>query len=133
MPARKMPARKMPAPQRDGTRFVDVEDLAKAERLILQEQHPAREARTRPGPPKPQFTLAGIMVVTFFVCLGLSAGGSWIPAPAFAGVMGFLAIASIIWTTVAFPSSLPGRVVWMGIAFAYFAACLVVLLQMLNR
>jgi hypothetical protein len=112
--------------KRDGTRFIDPDDLAKAERMILAQQDPASR---KPDAPRPQFTLAGVMAITFFGCLGLSAGGSWLPAPAFAGVMGILAVAIIAWTTISFPTSPRGRVAWMGIALAYFLACVIALLR----
>jgi hypothetical protein len=70
------------------------------------------------------------MVVTFFVCLGLSAGGDWLPAPVFAGLMGWLAIVTIICTAVSFPTSPQGRLLWLGIALAYFVACVVALLRL---
>ena len=123
---------KQPDARKDGTRFVDAEDLAAAERLILEEQDPARRKNAQTDRPRPQFTLASIMVVTFFVCLGLSAGGDWIPASVFAGVMGFLAIAIIVWAT-AFPASSGARMVWIGIALAYFVACVVAVSRMLKE
>jgi hypothetical protein len=112
--------------KRDGTRFVDADDLAKAERMILEQQDTASR---KPNAPKPQFTLAGVMAITFFGCLGLSAGSSWLPAPVFAGVMGFLAIAIIGWTTIFFPTSPRGRVAWMGVTLAYFLACVIAVLR----
>lgn len=117
--------------KRDGTRFVDAEDLAEAERLILLEQD-AAHCDFHAKRPRTQFTLAGVMVVTFFVCLGLSAGGDWIPPSAFAGIMGFVAIGVIAWMTLAFPTSPQGRLLWIGIALAYLVACVVAVLRMLR-
>ncbi|MBC8356874.1 MAG: hypothetical protein H8E66_33300 [Planctomycetes bacterium] len=115
---------------RDGTRFVDADDLAEAAQLILDELDASQRKDRQQAHVKPQFTVASIFVLTFFVCLGSSAGGGWIAAPVFAGIVGFLAIIVIAWTAIAFPTSSRGRLVWISIALAYLFACVAAVLRM---
>ena len=115
--------------KRDGTRFVDADDLAKAEQLILDGLDTSRRNDSQSNRPKSQFTLMSIFMLMFFVSLGLSAGGDWVPASTFAGIMGFLAIIAFWLMAVAYPNSSRGRLIWTGIALAYFLACVATVLR----
>jgi hypothetical protein len=81
----------------------EVERLARSRVYAAVQQPPSKSTR-------PQFTVAGLMLFSFFACLGLS-GSHWMPASVYAGTLGLLMLLAIIWSSVSNPdTAVSGRV-----------------------
>jgi hypothetical protein len=110
---------------RSGMRFVDSSDLSEAERLIKS----GELSRQQPDRTRTQFTLAGLMVFVSLICLGL-ARVEWMPASIYAGVLGFLALAGCVIVSFFRPRSSLYLAFWIGVIFAYLAACIAAVLRL---
>lgn len=78
-----------------------------------------------PAPPQRfQFSLVDIMVVMAGVGVGL-AGGTWMPADHFAGIMGLLILGGLILVHFYPLESHGARLAWGTFILAYFVALLV--------
>jgi hypothetical protein len=74
-----------------------------------------------PLPPRFQFSLTDLMVIMLGVSVGL-AGGTWMPADYFAGIMGLLVLGGLILVTL-FPfESRSGWLAWGTFILAYVVA-----------
>jgi len=120
------------APADDDEQFTltPADGLSEAERIHRSRTYPpvsVPESPRRAG----QFTVAGLLAVTFFVALGLS-GQSWVSAQVYAGVMGLLALLALIWAATRPAESAASRLVWWGITVAYFSAVVAALVRQLS-
>ena len=73
--------------------------------------------------PRFQFSLVDLMVVMVGVGVGL-AGGTWMPADYFAGIMGLLILGGLILVHFYPLESHPARLAWGTFILAYFVALL---------
>ena len=74
-------------------------------------------------PPRFQFSLVDLMIVTAGVGLGL-AGGTWMPADYFAGIMGLLILGGLILVHFYPLESHGAKLAWGTFILAYFVALL---------
>lgn len=98
------------------------EGLSEKERLDRTRQLPPVSPRTEP--PRRQFSLASLLVVTFFVSLGL-AGQNWLPPVIYAGLLGLMVIGAMFWVIISPPETAGEKLVWWGLNVAYITAILV--------
>lgn len=73
------------------------------------------------APPKFQFSVIDLLVVTLGVSVGL-AGGTWMPADYFAGIMGLLVLGGLILVTIYPFESRSGWLAWGTFILAYVVA-----------
>lgn len=79
-------------------------------------------------PPRFQFTLIDLMVVTVGVAVGL-AGGTWMPADYFAGIMGLFMLGGLVLVHFFPLQSRGARLVWGTFILAYFVAVIAAVLR----
>jgi len=101
--------------------------MSEAERLLRSRTYPPVSEGETPPRRGFQFTVAGLMTMTFFVALGL-AGRSWMPPTLFAGLLGLLMVFCLVWVIARPPETAAARLVWWGILFAYVVAILATLI-----
>ena len=101
--------------------LAEPDGIGETERILRSRVYPPVTHDVSRGRSGRQFSLVSILVMIFFMGLGL-AGRSWMPAPVFAGAMGVLAFLSLIWVVVRSPQSLAARLIWWGIILAYVTA-----------
>lgn len=73
------------------------------------------------APPRFQFSVTDLLVVTLGVSVGL-AGGTWMPADYFAGIMGLLVLGGLILVTIYPFESRGGWLAWGTFILAYVVA-----------
>ena len=101
--------------------------MSEAERLLRSRTYPSVsdvESAPRRGF---QFTIAGLMTMTFFVALAL-AGRHWMTPTVFAGLLGLLAASCLVWVIARPPETTAARLIWWGILLAYLVAILATLI-----
>ncbi|HZL91035.1 MAG TPA: hypothetical protein VFB96_21900 [Pirellulaceae bacterium] len=87
-------------------------------------QYAVAEEPEPPPPPPPQrfqFSLVDLMVVMIGVAVGL-AGGTWMPAEQFAGIMGLLILLGLVLIHFYPLESHGARLAWGTFILAYFVA-----------
>jgi hypothetical protein len=106
--------------------LAEPDGLSEAERLLRARSYPPVDA----PPPRVrlQFSVAGLMLTTFFVAVGL-AGQGWLPASVFAGLMGLLMLLALLWGRVHAPEHPAVPWIWGGITLAYLVAAVVALVH----
>lgn len=87
------------------------------------EKSDAVEPAPVPPPARYQFSLVDLMIVTAGVGLGL-AGGTWMPADYFAGIMGLLILGGLILVHFYPLESHGAKLAWGTFILAYFVALL---------
>lgn len=112
----------------DEIRLSDPQGIPEAQRIVRSRISPAI-VEPKSQPRRGQFTIASVMLLLFFLCVGLS-GSSWIPAPVFAGIVGATLLLVIFSATTSPADTALSYTVWIGIILAYAAACLVALLRL---
>lgn len=113
----------------DELRLAPSDGMSESERLTRSRSYSpfVKETRTHRG--RLQFTVASLMVVSLFICVGL-AGANWMPAPFFAGIVGVLTLFTLGWTSAETRESDIPRPAWIGIILAYVAASVIALIRM---
>ena len=102
--------------------------MSEAERILRSRIYPPVLDGEAPPRRGTQFTIAGLMTMTFFVALGL-AGRSWMPSTLFAGLLGLLTAFCLWWVIARPPETSAARLVWWGILLAYIVAILATLIS----
>jgi hypothetical protein len=105
--------------------------LSESERLTRSRFCPVNRTETCSPSSRPKFSLAAMMVVLFFICMGLS-GAQWSAtlASIFAGVLGVFVLVCIAWPKSASSNELLSPVILGGIVIAYVVACIVAVMRL---
>ncbi len=101
--------------------------MSQAERLLRSRTYPPVSDVEAPPRRGFQFTIAGLMTMTFFVALAL-AGRHWMPPTVFAGLLGLLTVLCLVWVIARPPETTAARLIWWGILLAYLVAILATLI-----
>lgn len=75
-----------------------------------------------------RFSLADMMLVTVGIAVG-SAGGNWVPADVFAGLLGVAAVTAVLLVQCYPPESHFARVSWLAMGLAYAVALAVAIFK----
>jgi hypothetical protein len=111
----------------DDVRLSAPEGMPAAERIVRSRISP-NIVVNRPEPRR-QFTIASLLILLTFICVGLS-GASWIPATVFAGIVG-AALVLVIFSAITSPhETVLSLTIWIGLVLAYVIACVVALLRL---
>jgi hypothetical protein len=81
-----------------------------------------------PQPPRAQFSLSDVMILTVGVAVGL-AGGSWMPTDLFAAILGMATLMGLLIVSLYPPDSHLGKLIWASFVIAYFMAVVAALLR----
>lgn len=123
-----------PPEDKDDLGLLPQDGLSESERLTRARFNPVDNGGSNSLSKRPRFSLAAMMVIFSFICIGLS-GAHWPSALAslFAGLLGVLVLLGVLWPRNAFSNEFLSPVIWGGILIAYVLACVIAVMRLVVR